>query len=141
MNFPEIPSSALNMIQMQNNDAESLSGITAFTGGITGKSYGDNVGGIHTALDATAKREMSILRRLSQGLVEIGRKIISMNSVWLSDEEVIRISDEEFISIKRDDLAGDFDLIVTVSTAESDEQKASELAHVTDYRSNGFKLY
>lgn len=126
--IPEIPRSALEVIQLQNNEAEALTGVKAFTGGISGNSLGDSVGGIRSALDATAKRELGILRRLSEGLKEIGRKIIAMNSVWLSDEEIIRITDEEFVAIKRSDLAGNFDLVLDVSTAEMDNQKASELA-------------
>ena len=51
-----------------------------------------------------------------------------MNSVWLSDEEVIRITDDEFVTIRRSDLAGNFDLYLDVSTAEMDNQKAEELA-------------
>ena len=126
--IPEIPRSALEMIQLQNNEAEALTGVKAFTGGISGDALGSSVGGIRSALDATAKRELGILRRLSDGLKEIGKKIIAMNSVWLSDEEVIRITDEEFVAIKRSDLAGNFDLSLSVSTAEADNQKASELS-------------
>lgn len=126
--YPEIPNSAMEVIALQNNEAESLTGVKAFTGGISGQALGNSVGGIRSALDATAKRELSILRRLSKGIIDIGKMIISMNSVWLSDEEIIRISDSEFVSIKRDDLAGTFDLKLDVSTAETDNQKASELA-------------
>ena len=126
--IPEIPRSALEMIQLQNNEAEALTGVKAFTGGISGDALGSSVGGIRSALDATAKRELGILRRLSDGLKQIGKKIITMNSVWLSDEEVIRITDEDFVAIKRSDLAGNFDLSLSVSTAEADNQKASELA-------------
>lgn len=126
--IPEIPRSALEVIQMQNNEAEALTGVKAFTGGISGDALGNSVGGIRSALDATAKRELGILRRLSEGLKEIGKKIIAMNSVWLSDEEIIRITDDEFVSIKRSDLAGNFDLSLDVSTAEMDNQKAQELS-------------
>ena len=51
-----------------------------------------------------------------------------MNSVWLSDEEIIRTTDDEFVAIKRSDLAGNFDLDLDISTAEMDNQKAEELA-------------
>lgn len=84
--------------------------------------------GIRSALDATAKRELNILRRLAKGVKDIGRKIISMNAEFLSEEEVVRITNEEFITIRRDDLAGNFDLKLSISTPEADEQKASELA-------------
>lgn len=134
--LPEIPRSALEIIQLQNNEAEALTGVKAFTGGISGAALGDSVGGIRSALDATAKRELSILRRLSEGLKQIGRKIIAMNSVWLSDEEIIRITDDEFVTIKRSDLAGNFDLSLQVSTAELDNQKASELSFMLQTMGN-----
>lgn len=134
--LPEIPRSALEVIQMQNNEAEALTGVKAFTGGISGEALGSSVGGIRSALDATAKRELGILRRLSEGLKEIGKKIIAMNSVWLSDEEIIRITDDEFVTIKRSDLAGNFDLSLQVSTAEMDNQKASELSFMLQTTGN-----
>lgn len=134
--LPEIPRSALEVIQLMQNEAESLTGVKAFSQGLQSQAIGDSVGGIRSALDAVSKRELSILRRLADGLKKIGRKIIAMNSVWLADEEIIRITDEEFIAIKRSDLAGNFDLVVDVSTAESDNQKASELAFMLQTMGN-----
>ena len=125
---PEIPRSTLEVIQLQNNEAEALSGVKAFSGGISGEALGNSVGGIRSALDATAKRELGILRRLSNGLKEIGKKIMAMNAVWLSDEEIIRITDDDFVTISRSNLAGNFDLSLSISTAEADNQKASELS-------------
>lgn len=128
--YPEIPQSAPYMLAAQNADAESLTGVKAFSGpqGITGSALGENVGGIKTALDATAKRELGILRRLANGMKEIGRKIISMNAEFLEEEEVVRITNEEFVTVRRDDLAGNFDLKLTISTPEADEAKAAELS-------------
>lgn len=134
--LPELPRSTLEIIQMQNNEAEALTGVKAFAGGISSAALGDSVGGIRSALDATAKRELSILRRLSEGLKQIGRKIMAMNAVWLSDEEIIRVTDDEFVAIKRSDLAGNFDLTLSVSTAEMDNQKASELAFMLQTMGN-----
>lgn len=126
--YPEIPQSAYNMLNIQNAEAESLSGVKAYNSGITGNSLGDVAAGIRGALDAASRRETSILRRLAQGIITIGRKIISLNAALLSDEEVIRITDSEFVTVKRDDLAGNFDLKLSISTAEEDNAKAQELA-------------
>jgi hypothetical protein len=134
--YPEVPTSAFNLLSIQSAEAEALTGIKAFSNGITGNALGTSVGGIRSALDATAKRELGILRRLSQGLVEVGKKIVAMNSVWLSDEEIIRITDEDFVAIKRDDLAGNFDLSLAVSTAEADNQKAGELSYMLQTTGN-----
>jgi len=128
--FPEIPRSAEFMLGMQNAEAESMSGVKAFTGneGINGRALGATATGIKSALDATSKRELGILRRLAEGIKKIGRKVVSMNGEFLDEEEVIRITNDEFVKVRRDDLEGNFDLRLTISTAEADNQKAEELA-------------
>lgn len=140
--YPEIPQSAQYMIQAQNFDAESLTGVKAFAGngGITGAALGDNVGGINSALDATAKREMDILRRLAEGMKQIGRKFIAMNGEFLSETEVVRVTNSEFIPVSRDDLAGNFDLKLSISTAEADDARAKELAFMLQTMGNNMDV-
>ena len=134
--YPEIPRSALEVLNMQNNDAEALTGVKAFTQGISGQALGATATGIRSALDATSKRELGILRRLSNGLNQIGRKIISMNAEWLDDEEIIRVTNEQFVAIDRNDLGGKYDIKLNISTAEADEQKGSELAFMLQTMGN-----
>jgi hypothetical protein len=127
LQYPEIPNSALTMMQLQNAEAEGLSGVKSFSGGITGEAYGRVARGISGALDAAGQREMSILRRLAEGMRLIGRKIMAMNAFFLEEKEVIRVTNKEFVTIRRDDLVGNFDLIVDISTAQVDEQKSQDL--------------
>jgi len=134
--YPEIPRSALEILNMQNNDAEALTGVKAFTQGISGQALGVTATGIRSALDATSKRELGILRRLSNGLNQIGRKVISMNAEFLEDEEMIRITNEKFVAINRNDLGGKYDIKLNISTAEADEQKGSELAFMLQTMGN-----
>jgi len=134
--YPEIPKSAEFMLNLQNAEAESITGVKAFTGGISGQALGNTATGIRGALDATSKRELGILRRLSDGMKAIGRKIISMNSEFLSDVEVVRITNSQFVEVKRDDLAGKFDIVLDISTAETDNQKAQELAFMLQTMGN-----
>jgi len=126
--YPEIPRSVIELLNMQNNEAESLTGVKAFTSGISGQALGATATGIRSALDATSKRELGILRRLSTGLTQIGRKVISMNAEFLEDEEIVRITNEEFVKIDRNDLGGKYDIKLNISTAEADNEKAQELA-------------
>jgi len=126
--YSEIPRSAEYILNSTNADAESLTGVKAFHGGISGQALGDTATGIRSALDATSKRELGILRRLAQGIKEIARKIISMNAEFLDDEEIVRITNEDFVVVRRDDLQGRLDLTLTISTAEADNEKAKELA-------------
>lgn len=134
--YPEIPMSAQFMLQLQNMEAESLTGVKSFSSGVSGQSLGDVAAGVRGALDAASKRELDILRRLSNGVIEIGKKIIAMNQVFLSEEEVLRITDEQFVQIRRDDLQGSFDLKLSISTAEEDNNKAQELAFMLQTMGN-----
>ena len=134
--FPEIPMSAQFMLQLQNMEAESLTGVKAFSQGVSGQSLGDVAAGVRGALDASSKRELEILRRLSNGVIDIGKKIIAMTQEFMTEEEVIRITDEEFVEIRRDDLQGSFDLKLSISTAEEDNNKAQELAFMLQTMGN-----
>lgn len=134
--FPEIPQSAQFMLQQQNMEAESLTGVKAFSQGVSGASLGNVAAGVRGALDASSKRELGILRRLSAGVIEVGHKIVSMNSELLSDKEVIRITNDEFVTVRRDDLPGNFDLKLSISTAEEDDNKAKELAFMLQTMGN-----
>jgi hypothetical protein len=125
------------MLQLQNMEAESLTGVKSFSNGVSGQSLGNVAAGVRGALDAASKRELGILRRLSDGVIKIGRKFISMNAEFLSEEEVVRITNDEFVKIRRDDLAGAFDLKLSISTAEEDNNKAEELAFMLQTTGNG----
>ena len=134
--YPEVPQSAQTILAMQNAESESLSGVKAFSDGISGQALGNTATGIRSALDATSKRELGILRRLADGFIQVGRKIVSMNAEFLEEEEVVRITNEKFVSIRRDDLAGNFDLKLTISTAEADNEKASDLSFMLQTMGN-----
>ena len=128
--YPEIPQSALVMLNMMYQDAESLTGVKAFStgGGITGAGMGQTAAGVRGALDAASKRELAILRRFAEGITKVGRKIISMNASFLDEREVVRLTNSTFIEVRRDDLNGKFDLELSITTAEEDESKAQQLA-------------
>lgn len=128
--YPEIPNSAQYMLQMQHMEAESLTGVKSFSQGISANALGDVAAAVRGALDASSKRELGILRRLSAGIITIGRKLIAMNAEFLSEEEVIRVTNDEFVAVRRDDLPGNFDLKLSISTAEEDNNKAEQLAYM-----------
>lgn len=125
--FPEMPASVMNFLSQQSNDAEALTGVTAFAGGVSGEAYGDVAAGIRGVLDASSKREMAILRRIAKAVTEIGNKFISMSAIFLSEEEVVRVTNDVFVTVKREDLEGNFDLETDISTAEVDDAQAKDL--------------
>jgi hypothetical protein len=126
--YPEIPQSAMALLQHELQDAEGLTGIQSWGGGVNAGSLGDVAAGIKGALAASAKREMSILRRYASGVAKIGQKFLSMSKDFLSDEEIVRVTNDEFIAITREGIDGKFDITVDVSSAEEDNLKAQELS-------------
>jgi hypothetical protein len=134
--FPEIPQSAMLMMQSQNQEAEALTGVKSYSQGVSGSALGDVAAGVRGALDAASKRELGILRRLSNGLCKIGMKIMAMNAEFLDEREVVRITDDEFEVINKDKLAGHYDLKLDISTVEEDEKKAQEMAFMLQTMGN-----
>ena len=122
-----VPSTVFDMIGMNNAEAESYSGTKSFSQGIGSQALGSVATGIRSALDATSKRELSLLRRLSELFKDLGSKTIAMNQVFLSEEEVVRITNKEYATIRREDIAGEYDLVVDVSTPEKDNETAEKL--------------
>lgn len=126
--FPEIPQSAMGMLQMINQDSESLTGVKVYGDGMSGASLGPTAAGAKGMLAAGAQREMGILRRLAKGWAEVGTKIMLMNQELMSEEETIRITNTEFVKVMREDLKGNFDMMVAISSAEEDNAKANDLS-------------
>ncbi|MCP4487725.1 MAG: hypothetical protein GY820_10475 [Gammaproteobacteria bacterium] len=128
--YNQIPASVFNVMEMTNNETESMLGVKAFAnGGIAGSSLGSTARAAGGVLDAVSVRRLDIVRNISENLIKpLMRKWTSYNSLFLREEEVIRITNEEFVPIRRDDLAGDIDIDIEVSTAEDNSNKAQELS-------------
>lgn len=126
--FPQIPQSALEMIAINAQEAGSLTGVQTFNEGVNGEAYGQVAAGVRGVLAASSKRETSILRRLAKVVAEVGTKISQMNMAFLSEEEVIRVTNEKFEVVRRDEIQGRYDIIVDVSSAEADAAKSQKLA-------------
>jgi hypothetical protein len=117
------------MLELMNNEIESLTGVKSFSGGINGNSLGSSATGARGALDATSVRRMNIIRNISENLVKpLLRKWMAYNAEFLQPEEVVRITNEEFVPVKRDDLLGNIDIDITVASLEDNSAKSQELS-------------
>ena len=106
---PELPQSGLIMLNLQNQERQRPSLVPkSFSGGLSGEAYGKVATGIRGMLDAAGKREMNILRRMADGMTQVADKILAMNAIFLSEEEVIRVTNREFVKVKREDPKGQF---------------------------------
>jgi hypothetical protein len=128
-NVDQVDPSVFQMIDMYTQDAAQMTGVSAaqnMSGG-SGGVY-RNKEAVRSAADASAKRELGILRRLIlQGFNDMGRKTVQNQQVYASQEETFRITSEEFIVVRREDLQGEFDITIDVSTPEAEGEKAERL--------------
>lgn len=127
--YNQIPSSAFDMMAMMNNEIESQTGQKSFSQGITGNALGTTATGARGALDATATRRLNLVRNISENMIKpLMRKWMSYNGEFLEEEEVVRITNDEFIPIRKDDLSGAIDIDISISTAEDNAAKSQELS-------------
>lgn len=136
--FNEIPQSAFAMLNYMSGEAESFSGVKPFNQGVNETSVNRTMGSTRSPLDATAIRDSSILRRIAQGIVQMAYKFQTLNSVLLTEDDVIRITNTQFIPVDPNNLSGDFDLKIDISTPESDQAKAADLAFLLQTGQNNF---
>lgn len=127
--YNQLPSSAFDMLNLQNNEIESQTGVKSFSGGINGNSLGSTATGVNRTLDATATRRLDLVRNMSENMIKpIMRKWMAYNAEFLEEEEVIRITNDEYVPIRRDDLAGKIDIDISISTSEDNAAKSQELS-------------
>jgi hypothetical protein len=126
--YNAIPGSAFDMLGMMNNEIESLTGVKSFSGGITGAALGSTATSARGAMDAAATRRMNVVRNIAENLVKpLMRKWMAYNSEFLEEEEVIRVTNSEYVPVRRDDLTGRIDIDISISTMEDNSAKSQEL--------------
>lgn len=127
--YNQIPGSAFDMLAVQNNEIESLTAVKSFSGGLTGQSLGATATGARGVLDATAVRRLNRVRNIAENLVKpLMRKWLAYSHEFLEEEQIVRVTNEELIPIRRDDLEGLVDLEIAISTAEDNGAKADQLS-------------
>lgn len=127
--YNQLPSSAFDMLALMNNEIEAQTGTKSFSGGISGDSLGTTATAARGAMDATSVRRGHLVRNIAENMIKpLMRKWMAYNAEFLEEEEVIRVTNEEFVPIKRDDLDGKIDIEIGIATAEENGAKAQQLS-------------
>ncbi|MCP3894944.1 MAG: hypothetical protein GY706_09990, partial [Bacteroides sp.] len=96
--YNQIPGSVFNVLEMVNNETEIMLGVKSFTGGIQGASLGSTARAAGGVLDAVSVRRLDIVRNIAENLIKpLMRKWMAYNSEFLQPQEIIRITNEEFV--------------------------------------------
>ena len=129
--FNELPGSAFNMLQLLSNEAESITGIKSFNQGLNSNSLGGTATSAQGVLSSAATRRTNIVRNIAENLVKpLLRKWLAYDAEFLDEENQIRITNDEFIWLQRDDLGANIDIELNISTSDDNQSKASELAFI-----------
>lgn len=128
--FPPMNPTSLNLIQQQMAEAEALSGVRPFQGTVDSPNVSSVMQSSLGSIDASAIREADILKRISNGLVQIGKKIVAMNELFLTPKDVVRITKDKFVPIDTDNLSGEFDLSVSIQTQAQNSAKSKGLLFI-----------
>jgi len=124
-----VDQSIFQVIQMQKEDAESLTGNSLANKQVS--SSGGKEGLTGETSTSSERREQSLLRRMSSQLFKdmISQDIINMQA-FSGPEEVVRITDSEFVTIKREDIQGQFDITIDVHTPAKNQETAQTLSFI-----------
>lgn len=136
--YNPIPGSAFDMLGLMNNDIEAQTGVKSFSGGISGATLGSTATAARGAMDATAMRRSHLVKNFAEnGIKPLMRKWLAYDSEFLEEEEVVRVTNEEFVTIRKDDLGGKVDIDISISTREDNEAKVQQLSFLLQTLGSG----
>ena len=128
-NFSDIPASTINFYNGITSEIESLTGVREYSAGQGGNGLGSSAAAVQGNLAATEKREVDISRNFKENFITpLLRKWQSLNSEFLAHEKVIRVTCVEFVPVRRDDMDGNVDIDIQISTAATDTERANKIA-------------
>ena len=128
-NFNEMPSLVFNLLSFLSNEAESITGVKSFSQGMTGNSLGSTATSVRGTLNSAAQRRLNIVKNIAENLIKpLLRKWLAYDAEFLDEETQIRITNDEFLWIKRDDLGANIDLEFAISTTDDNQNRAQELS-------------
>ncbi|EJM4836582.1 hypothetical protein NON42_001166 [Campylobacter coli] len=126
--FNQLPNSIFNFLQYLTSEAESLTGVNSFGTNPVYTQMGENSTS-KGVLDGGNQRKLHIVRNISENLVKpLLRKWMEYNAEYLDEETMFRITETDFIPVRRDDLYGSIDIDLRISTNEDNQLKAGELS-------------
>lgn len=113
---PSLPLSSISMevINYAQTEIESQSGSTRYNQGLDSNSLNNTATGITAILGMAEKRNKMMARSIAEKFfIPIYKFIILLNQKYLEDEQMVRLTNKT-LSIKKEDLDVDYDLIVNV---------------------------
>lgn len=118
----QIDGSAMTLVQYAQNEIESQSGSTRYNQGLDSSSLNRTATGISAIMGASDKKIKLIARLAAEtAWIPIVKFLILLCQKFVDDGQMIRLADEN-ISIRREEISIDYDLIVNVGRGASSKE-------------------
>jgi hypothetical protein len=125
---PQLQPWTFNMLEYIDQQRASRTGITPYNQGVDSNSMNKTATGVNLIQQAANQRIELIGRMFNEtGLIPLFRFLVELNQKFIDEETVIRLTNEQ-LTIRPDDLNGDFDLIANGGMGAS--SKETEMAQV-----------
>lgn len=118
---PSLPLAGVTMelVQYAQNEIESQSGSTRYNQGLDSNSLNSTATGITAILGMSEKRNKMVARSLAEKFfIPIYKFIILLDQKYMDETEIVRLTNKT-LSIRKEDLDIDYDLIVNVGQGAS----------------------
>ena len=127
--YNQLPATTFNLLQLVDSESTQLTGVNTFGQSQTSDRIG-NDNASKGVLDGGNLRKLQVVKSVAENLVKpLLRKWLEYSAELLEDEQVFRITGgEHFEIIQRDDLYGQIDIDLTISTNEDNAVRTNQLA-------------
>lgn len=125
--FPSVNPSTMAYMQQINAESDALTGIKSFNEGISGSALGDTAAGVSGVLSATALRESSIIGRLEGMIIQVAKRIMNLNVLYLDIGKIVQLAGIEGLVIKTNHNPL-IDVALDVTNQAEDALKAKEIS-------------
>lgn len=120
--------SVFTVLDKNLQTAQAAVGVNLMNHGTGGNALGSSAAAVNATTTSSAKREMHIVRGIAEDcIIPILKKFSKYNSEFLSPEEVMRITDREYVQPQHD---SQFDIKITIESAETRAAKAQSTGFV-----------
>lgn len=127
----DIPSSLQSMYELFTGEGENESGITRYNQGLDAKSLNKTATGITAIMNQSQMRIWETVTRFAEQYMKpLFRKWIAYNKEFLDTDIAVRVVGSDYRSISKDDIKGNFDLVINVAIAGSEEAKSQKITQM-----------
>jgi hypothetical protein len=113
-NTPSLSSITMDMVNYAQNEIEAQTGSTRYNQGLDSDSLNRTATGIQAVLGMAEKKQTNLARIDAELFFKpIFRFLIQLNQKYADEETLIRVGDQN-VSISKDDLNVDYDLVLNI---------------------------